>query len=386
LQGERGRILKRPHFLSNCNTALEFLRTRKIKLVNINASDIVDGRPPVILGLIWTIILYFQIEENTKQMYAGSDSQNQISSVTDPRRRSSGWKVGARNALLQWCKEIITPRFGIHVENFGSSWRDGRAFVALISALNPDLFVKLEDFEGLLTLHALQGKSNQSRLKIAFLIAEKEFGIYPLLDPEDVDVSNPDEKSVMTYVAQFLNKFSSKDASSAHQKTSTGHSSTTTETNSKMTKSTTNIALSTGNSSTTTTSQTEKKNDRCASVSFTSSQHVHQPLPKRPSSSKSHHSNLPMASKTEQLRAWLTTTNQFFESINLKKDQRRLSHTDYLQFKKELEAQEPLYSHLKSQHEEKSLGNLNTKKKVLAQKTCTLGKILIQIGKKWKHN
>ena len=73
-----------------------------------------------------------------------------------------------------------------------------------------DLFVKLEDFEGLLTLHALQGKSNQSRLKIAFLIAEKEFGIYPLLDPEDVDVSNPDEKSVMTYVAQFLNKFSSK--------------------------------------------------------------------------------------------------------------------------------------------------------------------------------
>ena len=53
----------------------------QIKLVNINASDIVDGRPPVILGLIWTIILYFQIEENTKQMYAGSDSQNQFSSV-----------------------------------------------------------------------------------------------------------------------------------------------------------------------------------------------------------------------------------------------------------------------------------------------------------------
>ena len=82
--------------------------------------------------------------------------------------------------------------------------------ITIISANISDLFVKLEDFEGLLTLHALQGKSNQSRLKIAFLIAEKEFGIYPLLDPEDVDVSNPDEKSVMTYVAQFLNKFSSK--------------------------------------------------------------------------------------------------------------------------------------------------------------------------------
>jgi nesprin-1 len=30
LQQERSRILQRPHFLSNCNTALEFLRTRKV--------------------------------------------------------------------------------------------------------------------------------------------------------------------------------------------------------------------------------------------------------------------------------------------------------------------------------------------------------------------
>ena len=98
-----------------------------------------------------------------------------------------------------------SPRFLIHMLNGLLSPN-----ITIICANISDLFVKLEDFEGLLTLHALQGKSNQSRLKIAFLIAEKEFGIYPLLDPEDVDVSNPDEKSVMTYVAQFLNKFSSK--------------------------------------------------------------------------------------------------------------------------------------------------------------------------------
>ena len=33
----------------------------QIKLVNINAADVVDGRPAVVLGLIWTIILYFQV-------------------------------------------------------------------------------------------------------------------------------------------------------------------------------------------------------------------------------------------------------------------------------------------------------------------------------------
>lgn len=58
---ERGRVLRRPHFLSNANTALQFLAGKRIKLVNINASDLVDGRPPVVLGLIWTIILYFQV-------------------------------------------------------------------------------------------------------------------------------------------------------------------------------------------------------------------------------------------------------------------------------------------------------------------------------------
>lgn len=58
---EKGRIMRRPHYLSNCNTALEFLKSKRIKLVNINASDVVDGRPPVVLGLIWTIILYFQV-------------------------------------------------------------------------------------------------------------------------------------------------------------------------------------------------------------------------------------------------------------------------------------------------------------------------------------
>lgn len=33
----------------------------QIKLVNINVSDIADGKPSIVLGLIWTIILYFQV-------------------------------------------------------------------------------------------------------------------------------------------------------------------------------------------------------------------------------------------------------------------------------------------------------------------------------------
>lgn len=35
----------------------------QIKLVNIRAEDIVDGNPKLTLGLIWTIILHFQVIE-----------------------------------------------------------------------------------------------------------------------------------------------------------------------------------------------------------------------------------------------------------------------------------------------------------------------------------
>lgn len=47
--------------LQNVQMALDFLRYKKIKLVNIRAEDIVDGNPKLTLGLIWTIILHFQV-------------------------------------------------------------------------------------------------------------------------------------------------------------------------------------------------------------------------------------------------------------------------------------------------------------------------------------
>ena len=35
---ERGRVLRRPHFLSNCNTALEFLKSKRVSLLDFMTS------------------------------------------------------------------------------------------------------------------------------------------------------------------------------------------------------------------------------------------------------------------------------------------------------------------------------------------------------------
>lgn len=53
----------------------------------------------------------------------------------------------------------------------------------------------------------LRKETNRTRLETAFDVAENELGITRLLDPEDVDVPKPDERSIMTYVAQFLHKY-----------------------------------------------------------------------------------------------------------------------------------------------------------------------------------
>ncbi|KAK9694281.1 Spectrin repeat [Popillia japonica] len=197
---EKGRVLRRPHFLSNHNTALQFLSNKRIKLVNINAGDLVDGRPPIVLGLIWTIILYFQIEENSRALEylthwestSSLESAGTTSSATKDR-----WKQGARKTLLQWVANALPSDSGIEVKDFGASWRDGVAFLALIDAIKANL----------INLAEMRKATNRARLETAFDVAENELGITRLLDPEDVDVPKPDERSIMTYVAQFLHKY-----------------------------------------------------------------------------------------------------------------------------------------------------------------------------------
>ncbi|KAM7384715.1 hypothetical protein PAMA_011867 [Pampus argenteus] len=66
VQGPREKGRMRFHRLQNVQIALDFLKQRQVKLVNIRNDDITDGNPKLTLGLIWTIILHFQI---TREMY-----------------------------------------------------------------------------------------------------------------------------------------------------------------------------------------------------------------------------------------------------------------------------------------------------------------------------
>ncbi|KAI4540669.1 hypothetical protein MG293_009710 [Ovis ammon polii] len=190
----------------NIENALTFLKNQSIKLINIHVTDIIDGNPSIILGLIWTIILHFHIEELARTL-PGNYSQPSLDSVSavdssptssPPAKKCSKvqerWRVSAKKALLQWAQEQCASYESVTVTDFKSSWRNGMAFLAVIHALRPDL----------IDMKSVKHRSNRDNLKEAFRIAERELKIPKMLEPEDVDVVNPDEKSIMTYVAQFL--------------------------------------------------------------------------------------------------------------------------------------------------------------------------------------
>lgn len=58
---DRGKM--RFHKIANVNKALEFIESKGVKLVSIGAEEIVDGNVKMTLGLIWTIILRFAIQD-----------------------------------------------------------------------------------------------------------------------------------------------------------------------------------------------------------------------------------------------------------------------------------------------------------------------------------
>ncbi|VDM24643.1 unnamed protein product [Hydatigera taeniaeformis] len=156
--------MKPAHCLSNVKTALDFLGSRKIKLVNINPVDIVEGRPKIVLGLIWVIILYFQIEEQEEMLL-------ELLGIPKTENRN---KVTAKQALTTWVQNAFSEKFNIDIKDFGPSWRDGVAFNAIVHSIDPKL-VDMRDVE--------KG-SNRENLHRAFTVAEEKLGIPKILDPE----------------------------------------------------------------------------------------------------------------------------------------------------------------------------------------------------------
>lgn len=170
---DRGKM--RFHKIANVNKALEFIERKGVKLVSIGAEEIVDGNVKMTLGMIWTIILRFAIQDISVE------------------------EMTAKEGLLLWCQRKTAPYKNVNVQNFHMSWKDGLAFCALIHRHRPEL----------IDYHKLSKDNPMENLNTAFEVAEKHLDIPKMLDPEDmINTVKPDERSVMAYVSSYYHAFS----------------------------------------------------------------------------------------------------------------------------------------------------------------------------------
>uniref|UniRef100_A0A671DM51 Dystrophin n=1 Tax=Rhinolophus ferrumequinum TaxID=59479 RepID=A0A671DM51_RHIFE len=167
----------RVHALNNVNKALRVLQKNNVDLVNIGSTDIVDGNHKLTLGLIWNIILHWQVKNVMKNIMAGLQQTN------------------SEKILLSWVRQSTRNYPQVNVINFTTSWSDGLALNALIHSHRPDLF----DWNSVVCQ-----QSATRRLEHAFNIAQCQLGIEKLLDPEDVATTYPDKKSILTYVTSLF--------------------------------------------------------------------------------------------------------------------------------------------------------------------------------------
>nr|CAH7749585.1 unnamed protein product [Callosobruchus chinensis] len=160
---------KRPvnqhHYLENVTCALKAIEDDGIKLVNIGNVDIVNGNLKLILGLIWSLIVRYQIGRS---------------------------KFPPRKLMLAWLQAVLPE---CKVSNLTTDWNTGVLLSALVDYCRPGLFPHWRK------LDKANGIENCRR---AMEISQKELGIPAVLEPEYLASPWLDELSGMTYLSYFM--------------------------------------------------------------------------------------------------------------------------------------------------------------------------------------
>ncbi|XP_041652089.1 protein-methionine sulfoxide oxidase mical2b isoform X9 [Cheilinus undulatus] len=119
-----------------------------------------------------------------------------------PRRRSVNLSRGDSEVrpgrLLTWCQRQTQGYRGVNVTNLTSSWKNGLALCALIHRQRPDLI----DFD------SLNEEDMAGNNQLAFDLAEREFGIQPMMRGKEMAAeAEPDKLLMVLYLSKFYEIF-----------------------------------------------------------------------------------------------------------------------------------------------------------------------------------
>uniref|UniRef100_A0A671SEL8 F-actin monooxygenase n=1 Tax=Sinocyclocheilus anshuiensis TaxID=1608454 RepID=A0A671SEL8_9TELE len=133
------------------------------------------------------------------------DMENVVNSSTPKLKRNEillekqlQESIVRSSKLLNWCQRQTEGYRGVSVSDLTMSWKSGLALCALIHRYRPDLI----DFD------SLDEKDMEKNNQLGFDVAEKEFGISPIMTGKEMSVVvEPDKLSMVMYLSQFNEMF-----------------------------------------------------------------------------------------------------------------------------------------------------------------------------------
>jgi len=191
--------------LENLNMAITAIQKDNVKIVNIGSTDLNQGNLKIILGLIWTLIQHYHINQldfldEETPILATKNNEN----VPTLKKEATTIKVkglkklNAKDKLLAIVNEIVKP-WGYKANNFTTDFQNGKILACLAHTRDPKL---TRD-------PASMGDNNQDNAREALEGLEK-LGVPHVMDVIAITEQH-DEKSMMTLLGYVIKVLSTRD-------------------------------------------------------------------------------------------------------------------------------------------------------------------------------
>uniref|UniRef100_A0A670KN95 Plastin-3 n=1 Tax=Podarcis muralis TaxID=64176 RepID=A0A670KN95_PODMU len=182
----------------NLNLALNSASAIGCHVVNIGAEDLREGKPHLVLGLLWQIIkigLFADIELSRNEALAAL--------LRDGETLEDLMKLSPEELLLRWANFHLENAGWHKINNFSSEIKDSRAYYHLLNQIAPK---GQKEGEPQIDIN-MSGFSEKDDLKRAECMLQQadRLGCRQFVTPADVVSGNP--KLNLAFVANLFNKY-----------------------------------------------------------------------------------------------------------------------------------------------------------------------------------
>ncbi|XP_043850655.1 plastin-1 isoform X3 [Dromiciops gliroides] len=182
----------------NLNLALNSASAIGCTVVNIGAQDLKEGKPHLVLGLLWQIIkagLFADIEISRNEAL--------IALLNEGEELEELMKLSPEELLLRWVNYHLNNAGWQKISNFSQDIKDSRAYYHLLNQIAP----KGEKDDELPITIDFSGFNERNDLKRAGLMLQEadKLGCRQFVSPADVVSGNP--KLNLAFVANLFNTY-----------------------------------------------------------------------------------------------------------------------------------------------------------------------------------